>query len=144
MNRRMKSLMDKEGLPYGERRATFNSRLGQELAKWAEGQPNGDRIHQALFRAYFVEGKNIAKPEILLGVVREIGLPVTEAFQILESRVFKEAVDADWRRSWDLGVTGVPTYVIGGFKLVGAQPYEELERFVLAASAAMNAEQRGK
>jgi predicted DsbA family dithiol-disulfide isomerase len=144
MNRRMKALMEAEALPYGERRATYNSRLAQELAKWAQGQPDGDRIHQALFRAYFVDGKNIAKPKILLEVVKQVALSATEAFQVLESHVFKDAVDADWRRSWDLGVTGVPTYMIGGFKLIGAQPYEELEKFVITAREALDSENRLK
>ena len=40
--RRMKSLMDQEGLPYGERKMSYNSRLAQELGKWAEGKPDGD------------------------------------------------------------------------------------------------------
>ncbi len=133
MNRRMKGLMDSEELPYGERTMTFNSRLAQEIAKWAESQPEGDRIHDALFRAYFVEGKNIGQAEILIEVAEKNGLNSTEARRVLETRQFKDAVDADWRRSWELGVTGVPTYVIGGLKLVGAQPYEELERFFLAA-----------
>ena len=55
----MKRLMAKEGLPYGERMMTYNSRLAQELAIWAETQPGGDAIHNALFRAYFVDGTNI-------------------------------------------------------------------------------------
>ena len=43
---------------------------------------------------------------------------------------FSPAVDRDWARSRELGVTGVPTYVAGGFGVVGAHPYEELERLV--------------
>ena len=39
---RMKGLMDAEGLPYGERTHSYNSRLAQELAKWAETQPYKD------------------------------------------------------------------------------------------------------
>lgn len=129
--------MDKEGLPYGERKSTFNSRLAQELAKWAEGRPNGDRIHQALFRACFVVGKNISKHDVLIEICERLELPAAEASRALESRSFKDAVDADWRRSWDLGVTGIPTYVMGGFKLVGAQPYEDMEKFIVKAREAL-------
>ena len=136
--RRMKSLMDQEGLPYGERKMSYNSRLAQELGKWAEGKPDGDRIHDALFRAYFIENINIAKPEVLLKLVEEAGLPISEANEVLESRLFKDEVDADWKRCWELGVTGVPTFVIGKFALVGAQPYPELERFVLKARDGLN------
>ena len=44
----------------------------------------------------------------------------------------REAVDADWKRSRELGITGVPTFVLGGRGLVGAQPYAQLEAFVAA------------
>jgi predicted DsbA family dithiol-disulfide isomerase len=42
----------------------------------------------------------------------------------------RKAVDADWARSRALGVTGVPTFVIGRKAVVGAQPYEVLEQLV--------------
>ncbi len=127
---RMKSLMEQEGLPYGERKMTYNSRLAQELGKWAEGKANGDRIHEALFRAYFVDNINIAKPEVLLKLVEQVGLPVDEAREVMSDRAFKDEVDADWERCRDIGVTGVPTFMIDGSVIVGAQPYEELEKFI--------------
>jgi predicted DsbA family dithiol-disulfide isomerase len=132
--RRMKSFMDQEGLPYGERSHSYNSRLAQEFGKWAEGKPDGYVIHDALFRAYFVENFNIGKPEILLKLVEQVGLPVDEAREVLVSRMFKDEVDADWKRCRNLGVTGVPTFMIDGFAVVGAQPYEELERLVRQAN----------
>ena len=95
-----------------------------------EGKPNGDRIHEALFRAYFVDNINIAKPEVLLKLVEQVGLPVDEAREILTSRLFKDEVDADWKRCYQLGVTGVPTFLIDGSVAVGAQPYDVLERLV--------------
>jgi predicted DsbA family dithiol-disulfide isomerase len=52
----------------------------------------------------------------------------------LVSRSFKDAVDEDWRRCAQLGVNAVPTFVIGDYGLVGAQPYEELERLVHKAT----------
>jgi len=41
MYQRMKALMDAEGLPYGKRTYTYNSRLAQELGKWADTLPGG-------------------------------------------------------------------------------------------------------
>ena len=59
MYTRMKDLMDAEGLPYGRRTHTYNSRLAQELGKWADTRPDGEAIHDALYRAYFVDARNI-------------------------------------------------------------------------------------
>jgi predicted DsbA family dithiol-disulfide isomerase len=52
---------------------------------------------------------------------------------VLATRSFKAAVDADWQKSREYGVTGVPTFVAGGRGVVGAQPYEVLERLVKEA-----------
>jgi predicted DsbA family dithiol-disulfide isomerase len=135
MHARMKGLMDAEGLPYAIRTHTYNSRLAQELGKWAETQRDSDGIHEALFRAYFVGGLNIGRIDVLLDVVRSLNLPEKAAREALEKRTFKDAVDADWAKAREYGVTAVPTFVCGGHAIVGAQSYEILERFVRRAGA---------
>jgi predicted DsbA family dithiol-disulfide isomerase len=52
---------------------------------------------------------------------------------VLEQRTFSAAVDEDWARSRRYGITGVPTFVAGGYGVVGAQPYETLEHLVQRA-----------
>jgi predicted DsbA family dithiol-disulfide isomerase len=136
MHAQMKARMTAEGLPYGERTRTYNSRLAQELGKWADTQPGGEAIHDALFRAYFVEARDISRPEVLLGIAEAVGLPVDGAREVLERRTFKDAVDADWALSREYGITGVPTFVAGRYGVVGAQPYEALEALVRKASSA--------
>jgi predicted DsbA family dithiol-disulfide isomerase len=126
MYQRMKRLMDAEGLPYGRRTHTYNSRLAQELGKWADTQPNGDALHDALYRAYFVDARNIGDPAVLLDIVATVGLPVEDARAALDERRFKDAVDEDWAKSRAYGVTGVPTFVAARKGVVGAQPYEVL------------------
>jgi predicted DsbA family dithiol-disulfide isomerase len=130
-NQRMKVNMDAEGLPYNvERRWSYNSRLAQELTKWAETKGKAEQIANALFRAYFVDVKNIGKAELLAKIAEENGLPADEATDVLSSRLFKELVDDDWRRCAAIGVNAVPTFLAGRYLMVGAQPYEELERLV--------------
>jgi predicted DsbA family dithiol-disulfide isomerase len=126
---RKKAHIVQEGLPYNsERNMSYNSRLAQELAKWAESKGKGDEIHDPIFRAYFVDAKNISKREVMVAIVERIGLPADEAVEVLVSRSFKEAVDNDWRRCAELGVNAVPTFLVGRYALVGAHPYEELEK----------------
>lgn len=130
---RMKGLMEEEGLDYGQRTHTYNSRFAQELGKWAETQDGGEAIHDAMNRAYFVDGKNIADGDVLLDIVESIGLSREAATEVLQSRSFKDAVDEDWSKSHAYGVTGVPTFVAGGRGVVGAQQYEALEQLMAAA-----------
>ena len=135
MQAAMKARMDAEGLPYGERTHTYNSRLAQELGKWADTQPGGEAFHDAMFRAYFVDARDISRPEVLLEIVQQVGLPVDAAREVMEKRTFKEAVDADWTLSRQYGITGVPTFVAGRYGVVGAQPYEALVQLVQKARA---------
>jgi len=133
---RMKRLMDAEGLPYGRRTHTYNSRLAQELGKWADTQPGGEAIHDRLYRAYFVEARNLADVDLLVEIAASVGLPGAEARAVIEERRFKEAVDADWAKSHQYGATGVPTFVAARYGVVGAQPYEVLQQLVEKAGAA--------
>jgi predicted DsbA family dithiol-disulfide isomerase len=133
LHAQMKARMAAEGLPYGERTMTYNSRLAQELGKWADTQPGGEALHDALFRAYFVEARDISQPAVLLDIVQRVGLPVDGAREVLEKRTFKAAVDADWKLARQYGITGVPTFVAGRHGVVGAQPYEMLEQLVRQA-----------
>ncbi|PYM35161.1 MAG: hypothetical protein DME15_06990 [Candidatus Rokuibacteriota bacterium] len=134
MHEQMKARMDAEGLPYGERTMTYNSRLAQELGKWADTQPGGEALHDALFRAYFVEARDISQFAVLLEIAERVGLPADGAREVLEKRAFKDAVDADWKLSREYGITGVPTFVAGRYGVVGAQPYEALEQLVRKAA----------
>ena len=138
MYTRMKGLMDEEGLPYGKRSHTYNSRLAQELGKWADTQPDGEAIHDALYRAYFVEAVNVGDVDALLTIAGDVGLDVYAAREVLQSRNFSDAVDADWDLSRRYGVTGVPTFVAAQKAVVGAQPYEVLENLLQEAGAELN------
>jgi predicted DsbA family dithiol-disulfide isomerase len=134
MKARLRQVAQELGLPLGDRDRTYNSRLAQELGKWAEGQGRGDEFHHAVFRAYFADGINIAKVERLVGLAESVGLPAGEAHQVIEARAFRNAVDSDWSRSLAMGVTAVPTFMLQGRTLVGAQPYETLERLMKASN----------
>ena len=70
----MKGMMDAEGLPYAKRTHTYNSRLAQELGKWADTQDGGEAIHMKLYQAYFVDQQNIADIELLVSIAEAAGL----------------------------------------------------------------------
>lgn len=129
---RLKKAAAELGIPLGERTKTYNTRLAQELAKWAEAQNAGDAFHRAVFKAYFVDGKNIGRVDELVSIATTLGLPGEEARKVLMSGTHKYAVDADWDRAKQMGITAVPTFVMGPDRTTGAQPYEVLEKLVRA------------
>lgn len=127
---RMQRLMADEGLPYGDRTMTYNSRLAQELAAWAVTQPGGWRIHDRLFRSYFVDGTNLALVDKLVDIAAGVGLSAVACGNVLAARKYQAAVDRDWDRSRTLRLSGVPAFVAGKNAVTGAQPYEVLEQLL--------------
>ena len=126
----MKKTADRLGLPFGDRTRTYNSRLAQEMGKWAEAEACGPAFHQAAFTAYFVDGRNLALPEVLIDLAVSAGLDKAAAEQVIAGRRYKDAVDRDWRRARDLNIRAVPTFRMGLETLVGAQRYAVLESLV--------------
>ena len=120
------------GLPLGKREKTYNSRMAQELGKLAEKQGFGEQFHMAAFKAYFADGWNIGLDSTLIDLGTSIGLSEIDIKDALEKRTFKNAVDEDWNRSHQKGVTAVPTFMLNGRSLVGAQPYEKLVQLLKA------------
>ena len=120
------------GLPFGERLMSFNSRRAQEAAKWAESHGKADAFHNAVFRSYFVDGKNLHEVETLAAAAESVGLRGGDLDEVIRSKTFKAAVDQDWLRSHQLGISAVPTFRMNGETLVGAQPYEQLAALLTA------------
>jgi predicted DsbA family dithiol-disulfide isomerase len=120
------------GLPFGDRKMTYNSRLAQEVGKWAESRNKGHEFHNAIFRAYFVDGRNIGNVDVLLEVVESLNLSGEDALKVIQDRIYRQAVDLDWKRSYELRVTAVPAFLINNQGLVGAQKYEVLENLLVS------------
>lgn len=126
----LKATAAKLGLALGDRKMTYNSRLAQEAGLWTETKGCGHEFHMAAFTAYFVQGRNIAEKNVLLDLIECCGLDLEEGESVIDKRLFKDAVDADWELSGKAGITAVPTLRMGLDKLVGAQPHEALKRLV--------------
>ena len=133
---RVDAMLTQEGLPFAERKFSYNSPAGAGTRQMGRARRPGRGVDNAVFRAYFVDAVNIGKPEVLLQLVEEAGLPVEDARRVLSDRTFQQAVNDDWQRCHSLGVSAVPTYLSEGLAIVGAEPYERLERLVTEAGAA--------
>ena len=128
----LKQVASQLGLPFGERKKTFNSRLAQELGKFAELEGKGDEFHKAAFKAYFVDGQNIGKISVLIEIGESIHLNRKNVQEVIRERTYKDAVDSDWKRSYELRVNAVPTFLFNHQRLVGAQSFETLEKLLLS------------
>lgn len=86
-----------------------------------------DKMKERLMKAYFTEGAAINEHATLIGLAGEVGLDAESATAMLGSAAYESEVRADESTARDLGITGVPFFVIDrAFGLSGAQPAEQL------------------
>lgn len=116
-----------------------NTLDAHRLIAWAQTRPEGDAdaLVEALFRAYFVEGRYVGDREELVRIAAAAGFDPDDARRFVESGELADAVaDAD-RRAREMGISGVPFFVFGGKTAVsGAHEPETLLSAIEDARAA--------
>ena len=90
-----------------------------------------DPVVERIFRAYFVEGRDIGSPEVLAEIGAVGGLPKEDVIRALLDDELGRAVQKEEKRSRSLVSNGVPTFVRGGIPFAsGAQPEELLANLI--------------
>ncbi|GAB3645907.1 DsbA family oxidoreductase [Echinicola sediminis] len=115
-----------EGLEYDfDRVVVANGRRAHRLLQYAKLVGKGDQMKERLFKAYFTEGVNIADEMALVPLAQEVGLDEEKAKEAARSKDYDVAVNHDIYESQQLGVRGVPFFVLDQkYGVSGAQPKE--------------------
>ncbi|MEO5642645.1 MAG: DsbA family oxidoreductase [Bacteroidia bacterium] len=126
MNDRVTGMAKEVGLNYNfDKAIVANSFDAHRLIQFAKRKELGDQMEEALFKAYFIDGKNTADHATLISLAGEAGLDETETKAILESGIFADEVEADIEMAAQIGVRGVPFFVFDRkYAVSGAQPAE--------------------
>ena len=110
------------------------TRKTHEAAKLAEQKGAGRAMRETIFAAYFGEGRDVGRIDVLVELGAALGLDATELKVVLDVDTFSAAVDADRALATRLGIAAVPALVVGGgadAELVcGAQPYAALRELL--------------
>lgn len=114
------------GLMYDfDKAVVANSFDAHRLSHFAKSKGKGDAMEEQLFKAYFCDGKNTADHATLTQLAVAIGLDEAEAKQVLASNTYADAVRQDIYESQQIGVTGVPYFVLNNkYAVSGAQQPE--------------------
>lgn len=95
------------------------------LAKWANTLGKEAVLTDRLMHAYFTEGKNLADFATLVGLAKEVGLDETIAKNVLDTNQFEEEVKNQQSEARQIGVQGVPFFVVNRkYGISGAQQEE--------------------
>ncbi|MCC6468202.1 MAG: DsbA family oxidoreductase [Alphaproteobacteria bacterium] len=119
-------------------RRTPNTVAAHRLIRFADRFGRQDATVEALFRAYFLGGRLIGTVDALVEIAAEAGLDVHAARAFLQSDEETEAVLAEDVHARQLGIGGVPCFIVDGrYALSGAQePEAFLPVFDLVAAEA--------
>jgi predicted DsbA family dithiol-disulfide isomerase len=112
MGERMARLFADEGLAFktgGTRGSTFD---GHRLVHLAAKHSLQDAVIERLYRAHFAEQRSIFDIDALVDLGAEAGLDRAEARRSLETDAYADAVQADQDDARQLGITGVPFFLI--------------------------------
>ena len=109
---------------------TTKSRSAQELTKWAESLGEGDAFRSAIWKAKYVEQKDIGDADSLIELADTVGLSKDEAASVLRDANFKDAVDSDWLRSLEIDPQYVPSVLLNGELLENPQEYRLFKKLV--------------
>jgi predicted DsbA family dithiol-disulfide isomerase len=121
-----------------------NTLDAHRLIRWAGETGVDGQIVEALFQAYFVDGRDIGDRDVLTDVAGAHGMDRNAVAARLASDEDRDAVRQEIHAAQQIGVTGVPTFILAGrYALVGAQPTEEIVAALQSVAARQNAEPGG-
>ena len=118
-------------LSFGKAERLDNSGLALKAAEFAKGTDSFDHFHDSLFRAHFVEEKNISRLETILDVAVASGLEAQALETALQKHKFTEIITRYKEMACREGISGVPTFIVNDrHRLVGAQPLDGFRNYL--------------
>ena len=115
----------KMGVRFGPQPLMSNSRGALEGGEFAKEHGRYDAYHEAVFRAFFTECKDIGNRSVLLELAKNVGLDAAALDAALESNIYLPRLQATTREAKANGFSAAPTFVIDGYgSISGAHPID--------------------
>jgi len=122
---RLRPIANLYGMKFESTKRIYSTRLAHEATEYAREHNMGNEFHRVVFRKVYAEKQDISNWDVLRSAAEEVGLNTDEMQSEVESEKYTANVADQVRWAYQIGVTGVPTYVINDrYAVVGAQPYE--------------------
>jgi predicted DsbA family dithiol-disulfide isomerase len=122
-SRQVTGMAKEVGLNYDfDKAVVANSFNAHRVSHLAKKYKLGNAMEEALFKAYFTEGKNIDDAQTLMELGTAIGLKADEIKEVLNGDLYAAEVEQDIMEAQQVGVRGVPFFVIDRkYAVSGAQ-----------------------
>jgi predicted DsbA family dithiol-disulfide isomerase len=127
-------------IDFGRIERAPNSLDAHRLLRWAEAEGVQHALAGILFRRYFTEGEDVGDRAVLATAAEEAGMDPTVAARLLAGDADRASVAEEAAAAAEMGVTGVPCFLLGGrYAISGAQPPEVWTRLIAELDAAREA-----
>ncbi len=126
MQMRIKDMGKQVGIGFNiENAVVANTFPAHKLLHFAAKSNKANDAEELLFHACFIDGKNVADHEVLVNIAEELGLDTDQAQYVLNSDSFDYEVKQDFLEARNIGVSGVPFFLLNDkYTLSGAQPVD--------------------
>ena len=126
---RLRSMANMHGMEFNSPGRIFNTRIAHEATEYAREHGKEIEFHRVVFRKVYSEGLDISKWDVLCSAAEEVGLSAEDMQAVVDGGKYTAEVAEQVQHAYQIGVTGVPTYVINDhYAVVGAQPYEVFKK----------------
>ena len=118
---RLRSIANSYGMDFRSTERIYNTRLAHEATEYAREHGKGNEFHKVIFRKVYADGQDPSQWDVLCSAAEEAGLDADEIYRDVESGKYTSNVAEQVQWAYQIGVSGVPTYVINDrYALVGA------------------------
>ncbi len=130
--KRIENVARENDVPIEFPAALSKSRLALEASEFARIQPEKyDTFHDLMFKAYFLEKKDIEKMKVVLEIGEKAWLDPQELKAELDSGIYTSIIERSKQEAMSLGMNGVPAFIVGTEKkmlFTGCQPLDTFKK----------------
>ena len=122
---RLRSMANAYGMEFESTERIYNTRIAHEATEYAREHGKGNEFHKIVFHKVYAEKQDPSDWDVLRSAAEEVGLNAEEMQREVDDGKYTAHVADQVNWAYQIGVSGVPTYVINDrYAVVGAQPYE--------------------
>jgi predicted DsbA family dithiol-disulfide isomerase len=111
-----------------------NSRAALAATEFARESGHDEVLEERIYRAYFNDGENIGDANVVARLAGEVGLNASEVTDAIKSPKYEMRLKNNSLAANQRGVSGVPTFFIGEYPLVGAQSLDAMRAILKRAT----------
>jgi predicted DsbA family dithiol-disulfide isomerase len=126
----VKRLAEEVNLTFNPRSIISNSKLSLKTGEFAKKKNKFEEYHEATFKAYFQDTKDIGNINVIKKIIEKIDLDKTELKKYLNTNEADKILDRYKIEAKKDGIYAVPTFIVGNKKIIGVQPYNIIRKVI--------------